>query len=73
MGYKAGFNSFVLNLFMNFYDLKRNDKYAYCHVVGNTKSYTYSQACVEFIVNEIKKDPDNIVASLKAGLENKKR
>lgn len=72
IGYKQGFNSYVLNLFINFYNLKANPKYAYCHIVGNNKSYTYSQSCVEFIVNEIEKDPINIVESLKSGI-NKKR
>ncbi|VFB17235.1 Protein of uncharacterised function (DUF3644) [Urinicoccus massiliensis] len=72
IGYKQGFNSYVLNLFINFYNIKSNPKYTYCHIVGNNKSYTYSQSCVEFIVKEIEKDPLNIVESLKLGI-NKKR
>ncbi|MFB0667222.1 DUF3644 domain-containing protein, partial [Streptococcus pyogenes] len=31
----------------------------------STQTYTYSQQFVEFIVNEIKKDPQNFVESLK--------
>lgn len=72
IGYKKGFNSYVLNLFIKFYDLKSNPRYVYCHIVGNNKSYTYSQSCVEFIVKEIEKDPVNIVESLKSGIDKKR-
>ncbi|HHJ7835978.1 TPA: DUF3644 domain-containing protein, partial [Streptococcus pyogenes] len=40
-------------------------KFSYCHLIGSTQTYTYSQQFVEFIVNEIKKDPQNFVESLK--------
>lgn len=73
MGYTQGFNSYVLTLFINFYNIKNQEKLAYCHVVGNGKYYTYSQQCVDFIIEEIKKDPLNIVESLKNAEVNKKR
>lgn len=65
MKYKKGFNNYVLKLFMNFYSIKDNDKYSYKHTIGKQEHYTYSQQLIEFIVNEIKKNPDNIVDSLK--------
>ena len=65
MNYEAGFNQFVLSLFIDFYDVKNNSKFAYKHVVGNQSSYTYSQQLIETIVNEIKKDPQHFVESLK--------
>lgn len=71
LNYSGEFNQYVLNLFIKFYDIKNNENYAYMHKIGNTVSYTYSEQCVEFIVDEIKKDPDNIVESLKNA--NKKR
>lgn len=71
MGYKNGFTSYVLTQFINFYNVKDEPKYCYTHKVGNLVTYTYSQKFIEFIVNEIKKDPINIVQSLKDG--NKKR
>lgn len=71
MSYKSGFTSYVLTQFINFYNIKDNKKYCYNHKVGKTITSTYSQSFIEFIVNEIKKDPKNFVESIKNG--NKKR
>ena len=65
LGYKNGFNSYVLNLFIEFYDIKNDNKYSYKHSLGNSISYTYSERLVDFIINEIKKNPDGFVESLK--------
>lgn len=63
--YKSGFNQYVLQLIIDFYDIKTDDKYSYRHVIGRQEHYTYSQRFIEFIVSEIKKNPDNFVDSLK--------
>lgn len=65
LGYKNGFNSYVLNLFIEFYDTKSDNKYWYKHSLGNSTSYTYSERLIDFIINEIKKNPDGFVESLK--------
>ena len=65
LNYKPGFNQYVLALFIDFYDIKNEPKYSYKHVIGNQSSYTYSQQLIEYIVNEIKKDPQHFVESLK--------
>lgn len=65
IGYEKGFNSYVLNLFMNFYNIKTEQKYSYCHMIGKNEQYTYSQQLVEFLIEEICKDPKNFVNSLK--------
>ena len=65
LNYESGFNQYVLSLFIDFYDVKNNSKFAYKHVIGNQASYTYSQQLIETIVNEIKKDPQHFVESLK--------
>ena len=65
-----GFTGPVLVLFNNFYSAKTEPKFSYCHKIGKTKHYTYSQEYCDFIFNEIKKNPGNIVSALK---ENKKR
>lgn len=65
LGYKSGFTQYVLNLIIDFYDIKHEPKYAYEHVIGNQHSYTYSQQFIEFIVAEIEKSPHNFVESLK--------
>ena len=65
LGYKSGFTQYVLNLIIDFYNVKQEPKYAYEHVIGNQRSYTYSQQFIEFIVAEIEKSPHNFVESLK--------
>lgn len=65
LGYKNGFNSYILNLFIEFYDIKSDNKYSYKHSLGNSTSYTYSERLIDFIINEIKKNPDGFVESLK--------
>ncbi|KAB0577350.1 uncharacterized protein DUF3644 [Fusobacterium naviforme] len=63
--YEKGFNSYVLTLVIDFYDVKQDPKYAYKHMIGRQEQYTYSQQFVEFIVGEIKKNPDGFVESLR--------
>lgn len=65
LGYEKGFNSYVLDLIIKFYQIKEETKFAYKHVLGKAEHFTYSQQFIEFIVNEIKKTPDKFVESLK--------
>ena len=65
LGYQKGFNSHVLSLIINFYNIKGDNKYSYKHILGNNESYTYSQQFIEFIIVEIKKNPKKFVESLK--------
>lgn len=67
LGYKSGFNSFVLNLIIDFYDIKKDTKYAYEHIIGNQHQFTYSQQFIDFIIEEINKNPKDFVESLKHG------
>jgi len=63
-----------LTLFINFYDVKNNIKYAFAHKLneeGDSLSYTYSQQFVDFIFLEIKKDPKACITKLKQALESK--
>lgn len=65
LGYSSGFNQYVLNLVIDFYNIKQDSKYAYKHVIGKQHSYTYSQQFVEFIVKQIENNPTTFVQSLK--------
>lgn len=60
------FNHYTLSLIIKFYNLKNDEKYSY-HFANVTR---YSQQIVEFIVKEIKNDP-NIISNIKKA--NKKR
>lgn len=63
--YEKGFNSYVLNMVIDFYNIKMESKYAYKHTIGRQEQYTYSQQFVDFIYDEIKKNPQHFVESLK--------
>jgi len=56
------FNQHCLQLFIRFYGVKANEKYAFPIVLSDGASpvYKYSQQFVDFIVSEVKKDADLI-------------
>ncbi|MFT8329468.1 MAG: DUF3644 domain-containing protein, partial [Oenococcus oeni] len=64
------FNNYIFNLAIKFYGIKDNSKYSYEHVIGKRCQWTYSQQLIEFIVNEIKKNPKDFVKFIR---NNKKR
>ena len=78
-GYESGgktrseFNSYTLQLFIEFYDMKHNEKYAYTHMIGDRLQWTYSQQSAEFIVDEVRKYPSDIISKLKKAKEQEKR
>lgn len=60
------FNTNDLTLFINFYTLKDNITYAYAHKMdGRQPTYSYAPALVDFIVAQIKKDPNGVIDALK--------
>ena len=65
LNYKSGFNQYVLTLVIDFYSIKSDEKYSYCHKTAKSEHYTYSQKFVDFIISEIEKDPQHFVESLK--------
>lgn len=71
LNYLQGFNQYVLRLVLDFYSIKLDKKYAYCHKIGKVEHYTYSESFVEFVVSEIEKDPQHFVESLKKSKEKK--
>lgn len=59
------FTSFHFSNFCKYYDLKQNEKLCYIHKQFTQPQYSYSQAMIDFIVNEIKKDPEHILDNIK--------
>lgn len=57
------FTSSDFQLFVKFYGLKTDEKYAYKFNIGDR--YGYSIKIIDFLVEEIKKDPENIIQNLK--------
>lgn len=64
-GVNLEINQYIFGLFAKVYGLKENEKYCYIHKQYAQPSYTYSMQAIELIVDEIIKDPENIVEKLK--------
>lgn len=58
-------NAHKFNLFNVYYGIKENPRLCYIHKQYSQPTYSYSMQAIEFIVNEIKKDPLNIIENLK--------
>lgn len=65
------FNQYHFNLFCKYYGIKQNLKLCYTYKINTTPTYSYSQQAIDFIIDEIKKDPENIIQNLKLLLTNK--
>lgn len=59
------FNMYHFKLFTKYYNIKDNPKLCYTYKVNAQPTYSYSIQTIDFIVDEIKKDPDNIIQTLK--------
>ena len=47
----------------------KNEKWCFVYKANSAPSYSYSMQAIEFIVDEIKKDPENILDNLKNKLK----
>lgn len=64
-----GFNMYHFNLFCKYYSIKTNEKLCYIYKVGSQPKYSYSMQTIELIVDEIRKNPENIIQDLKERLK----
>jgi len=64
-GEEKPFNSFHFDLFCKYFDIKSNDKFCYPFTINTTPSYGYSIQAIDFIVDEIKKNPTGIIEDLR--------
>ena len=71
---KEKFNSYHLDLFIKVYLLKGNSDYTHDRKVAGEKasSWTYSQKTVDFIVEQIVKDPEHCIDTLVRKLNERK-
>lgn len=65
------FNTSHFNLIVKFYQIKENPKYCYKYDRSTQTLFTYSEAAIELIVSEIKKDPEHIIQNLKDNIAKK--
>ena len=66
---KLDFNQYHFRLFCNHYSIKQNTKLCYISKMFSQPQYSYSLQTIDFIVEEIKKDPENIIQNLKEKLK----
>lgn len=59
------FTSFHFTNLCKYYGLKENERFCYIHKQFSQPQYSYSLQAVEFIVEELKKDPENILNNVK--------
>ena len=64
-GESAKFTSFHFTNFCKYYGLKENERLCYIHKQFSMPQYSYSQQMIEFIVDEIKRDPYHILDNIK--------
>lgn len=74
----ARFNNYHFNLFVKCYGMKHDERYAFDRATAAEKKagrhqYTYSNAVVNFIVEEIAKDPEHIVEKLRRKVEGEEK
>lgn len=66
------FNLYHFKLFTSYYGIKENKKLCYVYRVNIAPTYSYSIQAIDFIVDEIKKDPENIIQKLKEHVKKEK-
>lgn len=63
------FNAVYFDWFCKYYNIKSNEKLCYIFKPFETPQYTYSMQAIDFIVEEIKNDPKNILDKIKSKLK----
>ena len=64
-GNETQFNSFHFNNFCKHFGLKNNNVFCYTHKQYTNHQYSYSQKAIDFIIAELKKDPEHILDNIK--------
>lgn len=64
-GQETKFTSFHFTNFCKYFGLKELERYCYVHKQYTTPQYSYSQQAIEFIFEELKKDPEHILDNIK--------
>ena len=65
------FNTFHFDLFCKYFRIKDNQVWCYVYKPYTQPNYTYSMQAIEFITEEIRKAPENILDNIKASLKKK--
>ena len=63
------FNMYHFTLFCSYFSIKTNPKLCFKYGITAQPMYSYSYQTIEFIFDEIKKDPNNILDNIKKSLK----
>lgn len=66
---KTVFNMYHFNLFCKYYNIKSIERFCFIYNIHTSPTYSYSYSAIDFIFNEIKKDPTNIINNIKLSLK----
>ncbi len=58
-------NKYHFSNLIKYYGIKDNDKFCWKYTVGNTTFYKYSQQALDFLADELKKDPEHLLDNIK--------
>lgn len=58
------FNKACFDVFVKFFDMKNNPKFCYKYDRTSSPTYSYSNAALQFVYEQIKQDPENIMQTL---------
>jgi hypothetical protein len=72
-GKPATFNAFHFGVFVSFYNMKGNETYAYdLSLGGEQPSWCYSQQAIDLMLQELRRDPEHVIDSMRAELKKRK-
>lgn len=66
------FNKYHFGLFSDYFEFKSNLRYCYVNRINERPQYSYSLQAIDLIVEEIKKNPENIIQDLKEKIQKNK-
>lgn len=67
------FNTFHFGIFVDFYNMKGNDAYSYnLSLGGEQPSWGYSQQAIDLMLQEIRRDTEHVIDSMRAELAKRK-
>lgn len=71
---KEKFDSWSFGIFVDFYEMKSDERYAYNFAIGDEQpSYGYSQQAVDLMVQEMMRDPEHVIDGMRNELSKRKK
>lgn len=66
------FNKSHFSDLVKYFGIKDNDRFCYAYMVSSNPQYSYSSAAIDFLLEQIEKDPENILDVVRRSLKAKK-